>query len=163
VLDIGTADVELLHFSFGGRWSGKIAGRDHLGNIFETGVGADGLTQLAHQLQAVVIGRVVAGGDHQPAVELVIEGGEVHAFRAAQPDVHHIHAGVGDAADQRLRELLAGETDIAADGDAPRIDEGRVRAPYLVDEIRIDFVGNAAADIVGLESGQVDHSGFPFD
>ena len=39
-------------------------------NVLEAGVGADGLALLAHQLQAVVVRRIVAGGDHDAAVEL---------------------------------------------------------------------------------------------
>ena len=81
-------------------------------------VGADGLALLAHQLEAVVVGRIVAGGDHEAAVELPVEGGEVHALGAAQADVDHVDAGIGEAADQCLRELLAGEADVAAHRDA---------------------------------------------
>jgi hypothetical protein len=53
--------------------------------------------------------------------------------------------------DQGLREFLAGQADVAADGNLLRLDERRVRATDLVDEIGIDFIGDAAADVVGLE------------
>ena len=50
-----------------------------------------------------------------PPSSFVVEGGEVHALRAAQADVDDVDAGVGEAADQRLRELVAGQADVAPD------------------------------------------------
>ena len=118
---------------------------------------ADGLALLAHQLEPVVVGRIVAGGDHHAAVELPGEGGEVHAFGAAQADVEHVDAGVGEAADQLLGEHVAGEADVAAHRHPLRLHESRERAADLVDEIFVDLFGNLAPDVVGLERGEIDH------
>ena len=117
-----------------------------------------GLRLLAHELHAVVVRRVVAGGDHDAAVEASGEGGEVDAFGAAQADVVDVDAGVGQAADQRLAELLAGQADVAADADALGLEEGGVGLADLVGQVFVQFGGDASADVVGFEGGEGGHA-----
>ena len=127
VLDVLVRGVELSHLALHGRRRRQFAARDHRGDVLEAGVRADGLALLAHQLEAVVVGRIVAGGHHDAAVQLPGEGGEVHAFGAAQADVEHVDAGIGEAADEFLGELVAGEADVAAHRDASSASRRRRR------------------------------------
>ena len=76
-----------------------------------------GATLFAHEFHAVVVGRVVARGDHDAAVVAAGEGREIHALGAAQADVVHIDAAVGQAAAQRVGEGGARVADVAPDGD----------------------------------------------
>ncbi len=78
-------------------------------------VRADRLGLLAHELHAVVVGRIVARGDHDAAVVAAVKGREVHPLGAADADVVHIDAAVGQAAAQRIGEAGAREADVAAD------------------------------------------------
>ena len=74
---------------------------------------------LAHELHAVVVGRVVARGHHDAAVEPLGEGREVHALGAAQADVGDVDAAVDAGRGiSAVGELRAGQADVAAD--APR-------------------------------------------
>ncbi len=114
--------------AFGGSWLVSIS----LAMSMQAAVGADRLRLLAHELHAVVVRRVVAGGDHDAAVEALGEGGEVDPFRAAEADVGDVDAGVGQAPDQCLAELFAGEADVAADADALGLQEGGVGLADLV-------------------------------
>ena len=59
-------------------------------DIVQPGVAGDRTALRAHELQPVVLRRVVARGDHAPAVEAVVRGGEVHHLAAHHPEVHHV-------------------------------------------------------------------------
>ena len=56
-----------------------------------------------------------------------------------------------------VANCVAGEADVATHAHAFRLHEGGEGAADLVDEIFVDLVGNAAADVVGLERGEIDH------
>jgi hypothetical protein len=99
----------------------------------------------------------VTGGDHEAAVELVVERGEVGALGTAQADVEHVDAGIGEAAHRRLGELAAGQADVVPHAHLPRLEECRVGPGGLVDQVRVDLVGDPATHVVGLEGGEVDH------
>ena len=118
-----------------------------------------GFDLLAHELHAVVVRRIVAGGDHDAAVEAYGEGGEVDALGAAEADVVDVDARIGEAADQRVAELVAREADVAADADAFGLEEGRVGLADLVGEVFVEFGGDASADVVGFEGGEGGHGG----
>ena len=114
-------------------------------NVFETVVDADGPRLLAHEFHAVVVGRVVAGGDHDAAVKAAVERGEVHAFRAADPDVVDIGAAVGQGTAHGVGESGAGEPDVAADHHALGREELGIAASDAVRNLIIKFTGNPAA------------------
>ena len=56
---------------------------------------------LQQQLEAVVVGRVVAAGDLDAAVDVEIVGREIEHRRGAHADLHDVDAALGEAADQR--------------------------------------------------------------
>ena len=80
---------------------------DERAHVGESGIAADGTGILAHELHAVVVGRVVARGHHDAAVKFVGKGCEVHAFRTAEADVGDVAAAVHEPALQRIRKLAA--------------------------------------------------------
>ena len=45
-----------------------------------------------HHLESVFIGRVVAAGDLNPAVEVEVVYGEIQEGRRADPDIDHVQA-----------------------------------------------------------------------
>ena len=100
----------------------------------------------------------MAGRDHDAAVEPFREGREVDALSAAQADVGNVHAGVGQAADQGLAQLGAGQADIPADAHPLRADEGGIGLADLVGQGFVEFSGDAAPDVVGLECGEGGHA-----
>ena len=92
-------------------------------DVLEARVGADRPRLLAHHLHAVVVRRIVARRDHDAAVELAAERGEVREFGAADADVEHVDAGVGETARDGGGERRARQADVAADRDGLRLDE----------------------------------------
>ena len=65
---------------------------DYIAHLLQARVGADRPRSLAHELHAVVVGRIVARGHHDPAVEVLGEGGEIRSLGPPQADVEHVDA-----------------------------------------------------------------------
>ena len=105
------------------------------------GVAADRTRALAHELHAVVVGRVVARRHHDAAVHLARERREVDDLRAAEADVVDVDAGIEQALLQRLAEQFAREADVPTDDDPLRLDELGIGAPDAVRDVLVEFVG----------------------
>ena len=103
MLDIGVRGIDAMPHAAALRVF-KLAALGKSANLRQAIVAADGLGLLAHEFHAVVIGRIVAGGDHDAAVVAAVEGGKVHALGAAYADVIHIDAAVGQTAAHRIGE-----------------------------------------------------------
>ena len=106
----------------------------------------------AHELHAVVVRRIVAGRDHDAAVVAAVEGREIHPLGAADADVVDVDAAVGQAAAQRVGEPRAREPDVAPDHHALGREELGIAPPDAIRNIIIQFGGNPAAQIIGLEA-----------
>ena len=70
-------------------------------------------------LEAVVLGRVVAAGDLDGAVEVEVEEREVGDRRRADAEVDDVEAGLEQALAERRGVGVGGEAAVAADADAP--------------------------------------------
>ncbi len=133
---------------------------DHRRHLLEARVGADRARPLAHELHAIVIGRVVARRDHDAAVEraaraVTRRGRVVHALGAAEPDVVDIDAALEQALRERRRERWASQAHVVPDHDALGLHKACVGTADRTREVFVDLVGDAAADVVGLESGEI--------
>ena len=64
-------------------------------NVDEAAVGAERFCTLAHKLEAVVVDRVVARGNHDAAAELQVKGGKINMFGAAQAEIEDVNAAIG--------------------------------------------------------------------
>ncbi len=100
------------------------------------------------ELDAVVLGRVVGRRDDDPEVER-----EQRDRRRRQHAAEHgVPAGGDDAASERLLELGAGPTRVAADEDATAARTSGVTAlPELLDQLRRERLADDAANAVGSE------------
>ena len=96
----------------------------------------------------------MAGGDFDAAVNVEMEGSEVHLLGAGEADVDDVDAGIHQAFGQRLLERLAGQAHIAADHDAARLEEFAIGAADAAGNIFVEFVTQPAPDVVGLEAGE---------
>src|SRR5690606_30096956 len=159
VLDVRRPDVDRLDRAFALGLAERLALRDRL-DVLEAGIGADRPRLLADHLHAVVVRRIVARGDHDAAVELLVESGEVDDLGADDADIEHVDARVGEAARERRREGRARQADIAPDGHPACADELGVSAADAVGDVLVELARDAAADVVGLETGDFLHSPF---
>ena len=126
-------------------------------DILEAGVAADRLGAAAHQLHAVEVDGVVAGGDFDATVDIEVEGGEVDFFGAGHAEVDDVAAGVHQAVGQGLLEALGGQAHVAADDDAPGIEELRIGAADAVGDVFVELGAELATDVIGFEAGQAGH------
>jgi len=126
-------------------------------DLAEAGVLADRGGAGAAQLDAVVGGGVVAGGEHR-AGEVEAAGGEVEVVGGAHADVDDVGAAPGGALGERGRQPGRGGAHVAGDHDrvaAGQLDE---RGADLAGEPGVQLVGHQPADVVGLdELGEVGH------
>ncbi len=133
----------------------EVAGDRAIAHAVEARVAADGQRAPPHHLEAVVAGRVVRGGDREPALVAVLADGEVHHLGAGEPDVVDVAPRVERAADRGLGELLRGQAHVVADRDARRLELVDVRARDAIRPVGVELVGDDAADVVGLEDSRV--------
>src|SRR5712671_38193 len=161
MLQILAADIERLGLAWLPGARRQLAAFDHGAHLLQSGVGADRPAALTDEFQAVVIRRIVARGHHDPAIELGGKSREVDALRATKADVLDVDPGIVQATDQRRRKRLAGGADVAPHGDPSRLDESGVGAADLIDQLLIELGGNAAANVVGLETGELRHRFVP--
>ena len=122
-------------------------------DVLQPVVAADGARFLADEFHAVVVRGVVAGGNHDTAVHLPGEGREVDDLGAAEPHVVHVDTRIEQTLLQRARQLLAREPDVAADDHPAGTDEVGVCAANPVGHVLVELGRNAAAQVIGLESG----------
>ena len=112
--------------------------------------GKDGLDVFAvdrveaeAELEAVVLGGIVAGGDHDAAVFFQLLDRKVKNRRRAHPDIGHVTAGRQESLDQFLRIGLGGQAAVASHGDTAGVvpaqkgshataDQGRVRRRHVL-------------------------------
>jgi hypothetical protein len=71
---------------------------------------------------------------------------------AAEADVEDVDARVREASDQRLGQLGAREADVAPDRHALRLQPLGIGPADRVGGFLVEFLGNASADVVGLEA-----------
>ena len=95
------------------------------GFVAEEGAAAE------HHLEAVIVGRIVAAGDHDAAVDVELGLGIIEHRRRPEPDPDDVGAARGQASDQRRLEPRRAFPPVAADRDA-----GAAAAPHQGAEAR---------------------------
>src|SRR5690606_4658061 len=123
-------------------------------NLRQAVVAAHRAGALADELDAVVVDGVVAGGDHQAAVEAAVEGGEVDLLGAALADPGDVAAGVADAVGHRLAKTGAGEADVVPHHDVAGVEHLGKGAADAVGDLGVELIGHPTADVVGLEAAE---------
>ncbi len=135
---------------------------DHASHVREPGVLADRGGVCAAQLDAVVLRRVVARGEHR-AGDAERAGGEVETVGGLQADLDHIGAvrrgAVGERADQLGPEgRMSCPTTIAAHVVAAGSQHLDERRPDQPGQLGVELVGHRAPHVVCLDhGGQVAH------
>ena len=120
-------------------------------DLGEPGVDADRAGAREAELDAVVLSRVVRGGEHR-ARGVERAGGEVHQVGRGQPEVDDVDALLEHAVGERVDQLRAGRAHVAADEhpigastEAGEADTERVR------DLGVELIGHRAPDVVGLD------------
>ena len=155
-IDVVLRHVAMLHVARRGRFVEAILG-DARVQVFDRlarqRLAAD------HDLEAVVVRRIVAARHRDAATRAQLVGGEVHHRRRRQADVDHVAAGLAQAADEAVDHVWAGKAAVAADDDVVQAAFGHQRTDRLADQFcdaRIERLPDDAADVVGAEDRLVD-------
>jgi hypothetical protein len=107
-----------------------------------------------HHLEPVVVGRVVAAGDHHARLRAQMMRCEVGHRRGDHAHVDHVGPRRANAVGQRCAQLGAGEATVATDHDrvaAALLRERPQRLSDRADDGRRQRAADDAADVVGLE------------
>ena len=151
MLDVGGRGVDALPPAAGARVLEPAALGDRA-DFLQAVVARDRFRLFPHELHAVVVRGVVAGGDHDAAVVAAVEGRKIHALGAADADVENVRAALRQAAAERIGERLARQSNVAPDHHALGRQKFRIGTADPVGHIVIEFRGDPAAKIVGLEA-----------
>ena len=125
----------------------------------QAGIPAHGPGAAQHQLEAVLVGRVVAAGDHDAGVEVLPGGGIVDLFGAAHAQAEDPGPGLMQASGQRGVQHGAAQPGIVAEDHAPggkMFGHGTAQGKG---QLRGQGSGHLAADVIGLEAGKISHGG----
>ena len=112
-----------------------------------------------HDLEAVVVRRIVAAGDRYAATGAQVIAAEIHHGRGHHADVDHVAAGLAQAGDQPKHHVGTGQAAVPAHHDVVQALVGHQRAHRLADQFgHADVEGAAdhAADVVSAEDAAVD-------
>jgi hypothetical protein len=108
---------------------------------------------LAADLEPVVLGWVVGGGEHDATVGAQSVDGVVEHRRADQPQVDHVRSLVPHALHQRREQIRGAAPRIPSQGESRRLQVLRGGSPDPPGQAGVELVGNHTADVVGLEDG----------
>ncbi len=131
----------------------------NLANVLEAGIAADRPRLGANHLEAVVIGRVVAGRHHDAAIHLELACREINHLGAADADIQYVTPGLGQALGNGGRQRFARVANIAAQHDALRVQELGGGVADAIGNVRVELVRDAPANIIGLEAVDRDAHG----
>ena len=150
-------DVALVEAARGDVGVGDLAGQDALGegaDVGEAGVLADRAGAGVAHLDAVVGGGVVARGEHR-AGQVEGAAGVVEAVGAREADEGDVDTAAAGTVGEGAAELGAGVAHVVGDdagggsvGPHDHVGEGRSQGPG---DVRVELVGDGAADVVGLD------------
>src|SRR6188508_1808250 len=145
MLDVLRFHVDLLDLAARRDGRAEFVALGKRANFLQAGIGTDRARPLAHELHAVVVRRVVARRDHDAAVELAAERREIGELRAADTDVEHVDAGVGEASDESFSQGRARAADVSADGDDTRFHERGIAAADAISDVLVELFGDSTA------------------
>ncbi|MOA04056.1 hypothetical protein D3C78_1235890 [compost metagenome] len=149
LLEVALEDLDLFHTAFAtGQVVGFQASQQGLDLFVGQGIASD------HDLETVVIRRVVATGEHHAGLAGQDIGSEIQRRGRHQTDVADLATGIGQAFDQLLDQHRAGQAAVAADGNLRLALGERLRANGAADPVGgfgVQGLADHAADVIGAE------------
>ncbi len=125
-------------------------GLDQLADLGQAGVLADRGGAGPAQLDAVVLGRVVAGGEHR-AGQVELAAGVVELVGRAEPDLHHVGTVGGGALGEGQAQRRGGGAHVVADHDRGRAGDLHERGTEGPGQALVPLVRDDASDVVRLD------------
>ena len=126
----------------------KRALHNQLFDILEACIAADRAGLPANQLHSVIFLRIMARGNHNPAVKLQMSCGEINHFRSALSDIHNVTAGISQSVNKCLGNRRSRKTDVMSHSYLFRVKKLYKGTAYTVSQLLIDLLGINPAYIV---------------
>lgn len=153
VIDIGGNHFQRLISSLFRRITEGL--RHPVTDVIQAVVGTDRARVRPHHLHAIVITRVVAGGDHDAAVHFVMAGGEVDQLGTTKADVENVGTGGHKAGAEGVGDFTAGQPDVVADDDSFRPRHFHIGATDAFSQLWVELVRHSASKVIGFKTGQI--------
>lgn len=93
----------------------EVSGKSKFFNILKACILADRDAFLSDDFYSIIVGRIMAGRDHESAIHFIEECAEVHHFCTAASDVIHISTAVSQSAACSFADLLGARAHVIAD------------------------------------------------
>ena len=151
MLDIIIQYILLFHSSLMDNLT-KVAGKGKLFHFFKPGIRADRLTFFPYNLKPVAVGWIVAGSNHNPAIQLIVERGEIYHFRSAETDIVNMNSSIGKSIADRLAESRRTLSYIVSYTHGLRMIKFSISPSNPVGQLFVNFIRNHAADIIRLKT-----------
>ena len=116
--------------------------------------GVDGASARP-DLEAVVLRRVVAGGDHDPGVVVQMPDGEIADRGGHHAQKQHVHAGACQPGHQAVLEAGGGQAAVAPDNGPARAARQEIRpagAAQLLHPVGVEVLTHNAPDVIGAKN-----------
>ncbi|GDB25960.1 hypothetical protein HmCmsJML243_03241 [Escherichia coli] len=95
MINVSVTQVDLLIATAFGFIDGrKVVGFSQTLDVAQSGIAADRASPLANQLHAVIIHRIMAGGNFNAAIHAEMERGEIDLFGAGHTNIQHVNARI---------------------------------------------------------------------
>ncbi len=132
-------------------------GQRAVADVEQARLAADRQRPAADDLHARVVLRVVRGGDGDAAVEPELADREIDHLGADEPELEHVGACLGRAADDGLGHRRRRDAHVVPDGDPLRLEHLDEGAADRVGTLLVELRGVDPAHVVGLENLRVEH------
>jgi hypothetical protein len=156
LLDVLRQDVVGPHRARRRRRRRQPVGGDHVADVADAGIAAERGGAFPDHLDAVVLLRVVRGGDLRAALEVVLDDRVIQHVGAEHAVVDHVRPLLARALDERRGQCGRRRAHVTRDADLRCVQVCDESAPDLPRHLLVDLVGVQAADVVGLEDAGID-------
>ena len=130
---------------------GSVRGGE-VADVEQARIATDRLGFLANQLHPVVVHRVVAGGHHDAAGGLAVEGLEIDLLGATHANIDNVASTRRQTLDGSLHQGGAAEADVVSNHYRPRAQQRSGASADTAGKAFIQFIWNATTDVIGLET-----------
>ena len=130
----------------------EIAGKSESFDILQARIRTDRNPLFPYDLDAIVIGGIMAGGNHETAVQSVMESTEIHHFRAAETDVIYIGARIHKTLCCGLADFSGTGPHIEADAHGFGMIQRSIGPAHPIGQLFVHLTGHNPPDIISFKS-----------
>src|SRR5690625_928954 len=124
-------------------------------NLLEAAIAAYGLGVFAHELHAIEVFGIMAGGDHDAPIQTLIEGGEINFLRPADANVVDIDTTIEQPAHQCRADGGARPAYVIPHYAPLWLQKLGISPPNAITDLFIQLIRDPTPNVVSLETAQL--------